>query len=170
MPYNKNNNGNDDDRNRKHRVIKIVLITGGAVFLITGLVFVVVGFVDFFGAFGGNDMPTKFWMFFVGLPCLFIGITSILMGVRGNIARYIKNESVPIINEFSRDIKPAIRNFTRTIKGEDDIVCTSCGASNDHDSAFCKKCAKPMLKTCRQCGTTGDPDSVFCKGCGKPLN
>ncbi|HEX7480999.1 MAG TPA: zinc ribbon domain-containing protein [Polyangiales bacterium] len=49
--------------------------------------------------------------------------------------------------------------------------CASCGASNDPDAAFCKKCGTPAptenaANSCASCGTSNDPDAVFCKKCG----
>ncbi len=50
------------------------------------------------------------------------------------------------------------------------VACPSCGASNEPDAAFCKKCrAKLTRVSCPGCATSNEPDATFCKKCGRGL-
>jgi ribosomal protein L40E len=48
--------------------------------------------------------------------------------------------------------------------------CAACGAPNDADAVFCKKCGARVARVdCGGCGTSNDPDATFCKRCGTTL-
>ena len=85
--------------------------------------------------------------------------------------RYNKNESVPIINEASEEIKPAVHNVVSAVKNSlnDDTITCSCGTVNDKNNKFCKKCGKELLKTCPSCGKNIENDSTFCPHCGAKI-
>ena len=156
-----------------HNKIKLVLkITGGALLLV-GAVFAIIGFADFFSAFNGTGMPTKFWCCFVGLPLIGIGIGLLTAGFRREIMRYQKNESAPVVNEAAEDMSPAVKTvataFREGFSGEGKRKC-SCGCENDADSKFCKVCGKLLTLRCPHCGAAIAPDSIFCDECGKKVN
>lgn len=54
---------------------RTALRIAGFVAIVAGLVFVIIGGVDFFGQDMNSEGPGKFWMFFVGLPLFAIGAT-----------------------------------------------------------------------------------------------
>jgi TRAP-type C4-dicarboxylate transport system permease small subunit len=56
-----------------HHAVRDTLRVVGPVIALTGLVFLIVGAVDFFGAFGGHGAPTLFWCMFVGILLLPVG-------------------------------------------------------------------------------------------------
>ncbi|MFR1554449.1 MAG: hypothetical protein ACLSTV_07175 [Coriobacteriales bacterium] len=116
---------------RRHNATKKVLKIVGIICIVTGCIFAAIGFIDFFGAMG-NGMPTKFWCLFIGLPLTAIGIMITMFAFKREISRYVKNESVPVINETGREISPAIRDIASAVKdGLDDKtvngVRCSCG-------------------------------------------
>ena len=51
-----------------------------------GTIFMAVGFVDYFSAFGGSNPPSRFWCFFVGMPLLFFGMVMLKFGYMGAVA------------------------------------------------------------------------------------
>lgn len=48
---------------------------------------------------------------FVGLPLLGIGFAITSFAFRREISRYVKNESVPVINEAGKELTPAVRDI-----------------------------------------------------------
>lgn len=53
--------------------IRAALRVVGPLIIAVGVVFTLVGAVDFFSKVGTSQMPTRFWCFFVGLPLLALG-------------------------------------------------------------------------------------------------
>ena len=84
---------------KKHRQTKTILKILGVIFATGGLICAIRGFADCFRAFGGEGVPKLFFLCFIGFPILFVGIVCLTFGFRKEITRYVKNESVPVINE-----------------------------------------------------------------------
>ena len=106
-----NNNRPEYNDRERHNSIKKKLKIVGFICLIAGAVFTAIGLIDFFASIGGSDMPTKFWCAFVGLPLLGIGFAITSFAFRREISRYVKNESVPVINEAGKELTPAVRDI-----------------------------------------------------------
>ena len=87
--------------------------------------------------------------------------------------RYAKNESVPVINEASEEITPAVKNVAAAVneglKSEKTITCPKCGTANPADGKFCKECGTALDVTCPNCGEKISPDDKFCNNCGEKL-
>lgn len=156
---------------KKLRVIGIILIIVGVLCMTTGI-------VDFSLAFNGKEVrdPTLFFLIFLGSPIMVAGIICLIFGFKKEIGMYIKNESVPVINEAAGDLKPAIKSVVSAVKeglnGEEkqsDRVCSHCGKSNDGNHAFCSFCGKPLGKTCPVCGAQQEYGDAFCGKCGAKL-
>lgn len=155
---------NNHQKTKKQlKVIGIILVSIGGVCAI-------IGFVDFFIAMANMSQPTMFFLLFIGIPLLGIGGSILGFAFRSEIMRYNKNESVPIINEASDEMKPTFRNVASAVKESmnESIVC-SCGTTNDKDSRFCKKCGKELYKVCPNCNAKVENDSEFCTKCGTKL-
>ena len=170
---NEQDNRSQSEENRKHNATKKALKIIGIVCIVTGGIFAVIGFIDFFSSMG-KGMPTKFWCLFIGIPLTAIGLMITSFAFKREISRYVKNESVPVINEAGREISPAIRDIASAVKdGFDDKttngVRCSCGEINAPDSKFCKKCGKSLVKQCPSCGEEISSDSTFCNYCGTKL-
>ena len=156
---------NNHQKTKKNlKIIGIILVIVGGICAITG-------FVDFFIAANSQRMPQLFFLCFIGLPTLGIGASILTFAFRGEIMRYNKNESVPIINEASEEIKPAVHNVVSAVKNSlnDATITCSCGPVNDKNTKFCKKCGKELLKTCPSCGKNIENDSTFCPHCGAKI-
>jgi hypothetical protein len=71
----------------KHNAVRTFLRIGGPLMALIGLVFLTVGLVSFFSAFGGFQPPRLFWCAFVGLPLLFVGVVMSKFGYLGSLTR-----------------------------------------------------------------------------------
>lgn len=158
-----------NEKDKKHNVIKTVLKIVGPIIAIAGLAFAITGFVDFFGAMSDFGTPTKFWCFFVGFPMIAIGLGMTAWGFRREITGYAMRESAPVFNEAGERIKPGISAIADAVKNSDAKVCPACGAENDKDATFCKKCGTSLVKKCPSCGADLDADALFCDKCGTRL-
>jgi class 3 adenylate cyclase len=49
------------------------------------------------------------------------------------------------------------------------VNCSSCGASNEADAAFCEECGASFGRECPSCGTSCSPRAKFCRKCRIPL-
>jgi len=102
-----------------HQTVRSVLRIGGPILLVVALVFMIVGLVDFFSAFGGDGPPRRFWCLFVGMPLLFVGLVMTKIGYLGTIYRYIATEATPVatdaFNETADGIQPGVRKIARSI-------------------------------------------------------
>lgn len=154
----------------KHQQTKKQLKTIGIILVSIGGVCTITGFIDFFISVANMSQPSLFFLLFIGNPLLGIGASMLTFAFRGEIMRYNKNESVPIINEASEEMKPAFRNVASAVKGtmNDQVIC-SCGTANDKNSRFCKKCGKELFKVCPNCNEKVENDSEFCTKCGTKL-
>jgi hypothetical protein len=90
----------------KHNEKKVKLRKIGIALLVIGGIFSLVGFIDFFAAFGGMGMPTMFWCLFIGFPMLGFGGMLLKASYIRETAQYLKDESVPVKvkNEYLKKI------------------------------------------------------------------
>ncbi len=80
---------------------------GGLVLGVVALALIVTAGVDFFGAFSADPFssdesaggPTKFWMFFVGLPLGALSAWMLMAGFFGVATRYVAGEALPVAKE-----------------------------------------------------------------------
>lgn len=181
------NGGNMDEEEKKreeekarHEKTKRTLKITGLVLLICGLVLDIIFFVDFISSmYGRSGIPRLFVCGMIGLPLTAIGFSLLMTGSRREINRYIKNESVPIVNETAQELKPAIRAVAEAVKETDGkgeannaetTVCPHCGKENQPKNKFCDGCGTPLCKICPSCGARQDADDVFCGECGAKLD
>ena len=157
-----------DNKKEKHLRAKLTLKVVGIILLTAGLGFIIVGITDFVSTFGKPDMPKHFWCLFVGFPLFAIGIVITLLGFKKEITTYIKNESVPVINEIGQEIKPAVSAISNAVKDgmEEKVIC-ECGTQNEQGSKFCSNCGKSLIVLCPNCGAKINSNNKFCNNCGK---
>ena len=161
----------DNSEKLRHEKIKKTLKVAGLAVAACGLVCAVIGFVDFFAAFGGEGQPKLFFMLFIGLPLLAVGVMMLLFGFHREIARYGKNEVMPVINEAGKEAAPAVESVVAAAKkaNEEGFVCPKCGHVNKAGANFCFKCGEKLAKVCPDCGKSNDTDASYCIKCGKKL-
>lgn len=99
--------------------IRTLLRVVGPFAALTGLIFTVVGMVDFFSAFGGFQPPRLFWCCFVGMPLLFVGAVMSHFGYLSTILRYVAGESAPVTkdvaNYMGEGITPGVKAVTKAV-------------------------------------------------------
>ncbi|QKK07185.1 MAG: zinc ribbon domain-containing protein [Planctomycetota bacterium] len=164
--------------NPGHRQVRGIMRVVGPMVGLAGLACVVVAFVDFFGAFaGGGGPPRLFWLFFIGLPLLFVGVSLTMFAFMGAVARFAAQEQAPVAADTFNALADETRGGVRTVvgairegmSGEPNGRCASCGTANDSGARFCDACGESLSLACDACGTANDADARFCDGCGGAL-
>jgi TRAP-type C4-dicarboxylate transport system permease small subunit len=100
---------------QKHNAVRSVLRVIGPLVAVVGLVFMIVGTVSFFSAFGGNGSPKLFWCCFVGLPLLFVGGVMCMLGFLGAMARYAAAEQVPVATDAFNELAEGTQSGVKTV-------------------------------------------------------
>lgn len=159
----------EEEIKAKHEKTKKKLKAVGITLISVGVVCLITGFVNMAMSVSAGNMPTLFFLLILGFPMTGVGIMLTLMGFRRELASYTMRESTPVFNEAGKEIRPGVSAIADAVKNSDDKVCPACGALNDKDSAFCKKCGAPLSKKCPDCGAELDADAAFCDKCGKKL-
>lgn len=151
---------------RKLKIIGIILTSVGAVCALVGLISFFISFSNMSGP------PHLFFLCFIGFPMLGIGIAMLGYAYKREITRYVKDESVPVVNEAGEELKPAVKAIAQAVRegtqDRQEKIC-SCGAHNPADHNFCDKCGKPLSKICPNCGAVQDSDDAYCGKCGAKL-
>jgi hypothetical protein len=141
------------DQSRKRTVLRAVGIT----LTVVGLVLLGIALVDFFSGFGdtsdmSDDGPGLFWLFFVALPVLFVGLACTQLGFLGAASRYTAGESAPVLKDTASYLTDG-EGFLGVGRTVDDrsvpaaaggAFCSQCGAAHDRDARFCKSCGAPV--------------------------
>lgn len=156
--------------NDKHNKTKRNLKIAGFIFLITGLILTVIGFISFISTFEYGD-SSLFWFIFIGFPCIGIGGSLLTMGYHQEIQKYVKNENIPIMKETYSDMKPEFKDMVNTIKDKNDdvMICSHCGTPNDRYHRFCQKCGNELNRTCPKCNQKVQSEYDYCPYCGNKL-
>lgn len=162
---------NENNEKQRHELTKKKVRTIGLCLLIGGAALSIAGIVNFAVSMAKGQMPYLFAFLFFGFPALGIGLGFTIMGFKKEIARYVKNESVPIINEASEEITPAVKAVASAVKSVNSEFrkCPVCGSENENDSNFCSECGTKLRITCPACGEELRADSRFCDKCGYRL-
>ena len=172
-----------NENNRQHSTFRGTLRILGPIIIIVGIVFAGIAFVDFFSAAGssGFQNPDKFWMFFIALPLLFVGIVISNFGYMGTVARYRAREIAPVakdtVNYMFDGTKDSAKDFAGAVregitggneKMEPMVRCHKCNSENPLNAKFCNNCGAALSKSkkCPVCDELNDHDSKFCDNCG----
>ncbi|HKQ36645.1 MAG TPA: hypothetical protein VJ063_01130 [Verrucomicrobiae bacterium] len=101
----------------KHTIVRSFLRVAGPVAGVTGLILVLIGFVSFFRAMGGDEPPKYFWCAFLGMPLGFVGLVMCKAGYLGAIVRYVAAESAPVgadtANYMARETQEGVKTVAR---------------------------------------------------------
>jgi hypothetical protein len=142
--------------NPQHETARTLLRIVGPLLLLAGGACVVIATIDFFSIMGKPyAQPTKFYLFFIGLPVGFLGLVLTQFGFLGAVFRYQAGEVAPVgkdtFNYLARGTRSGVRDIASAV-GEglrDDgaagqRVCSECGAANDADARFCDACGAAL--------------------------
>ena len=154
--------------NKQNKKIKRTLRIIGISLLTIGIIFSAIGFINFFVSFSSMEPPKLFWCAFLGLPLVGVGLGTTLQSYRGEIAKFVAEESAPAAQTFLRGVTPAVSDLAKEIASSNPIVC-ECGTQNNKGDKFCKACGKTLIATCPHCNVHLAPDSKFCTNCGKEI-
>lgn len=171
---------NEQKINSGHEATRNFLRVSGPLVLAVGGIFMVIGLVSFFSAFGGGGPPRLFWCCFVGMPLLAVGTAITKFGFMGAIVRYQAGEVAPVgrdtFNYMAEGTKDGVRTVAtaaasglRDTSNQAQLRCSSCGHSNDANAKFCDECGAALSKLCPSCAKRNDGDAKFCSGCGSLL-
>lgn len=165
--------------NPAHTTQRATARTLGILLVVVGAIFSLIGFVDFFGAFGGNGIPTKFWCLFVGFPLLGIGSALLKVGYLGAMTRYVAGETAPVVKDTfdyladgtAASVKKTARAVHDGLRDDPDAArhCAKCGDANAADARFCDACGASLALVCAGCGEDNAGDARFCRHCGGAL-
>lgn len=149
----------------------VVLLGAGTCMLIAG--------IDFF-TLEPFETPSYFWLFFVGMPLLFVGFLFSVLGYGGAMAQYQSKEYAPVAKDtFNylakettsgvKSISSAIHEGKQTNPQSQMMACLNCDFSNESDSKFCSECGESLQASCGKCGTINDRSAKFCDQCGSKM-
>jgi hypothetical protein len=128
----------------------------GVVVVLVALWLMVTAGMEFF-TLEGSEEPTKFWMFFVGMPLLAVGGWLLQAGFMGAGARYASGELSPVAKDTA--------HYLTDGKGLLGVGTTSSGAS----APAATQAGAPAGPYCRSCGTRNDAEARFCDSCGTSM-
>ena len=87
----------------------------GPILLAVGLILVLVGFISFFAAMGGNEPPKYFWCAFLGMPLAFLGLVMCKFGYLGAMARYLATEVAPVASDTANYMAKETQEGVKTV-------------------------------------------------------
>ena len=129
----------------------------GSLALIAALALMVTAGVELF-TLEGFEEPTRFWMFFVGIPLLAVGGWLLQAGFMGVGARYASGELAPVVKDTAHYLTDGQGLLGAGRSRSDDAVTTSTAPAGSATGPYC-----------RSCGTRNDADARFCDSCGTAM-
>jgi hypothetical protein len=143
----------------RHATTRLVLRTLGPILALIGLLCLIIGTADFFVSSSNFGEPRYFWLNFVGIPVLFVGLVICMMGYLGSYARYVSGEAAPVQKDTFNYLASGTKEGVKTVAGAlgeglasgmnaagRSVQCPRCHGSNDNDARFCKHCAAPLAR------------------------
>ena len=158
--------------------IKII----GWICSVLGLGAVITGTTEFFISANSWDSPKLFFLNFIGLPILFVGLVCLSLAYRRKISNFNASQIAPVtkdytnymINGTSDTVANAAEKIVKSVnlnnsgvEGVDQNTCSKCGTLNPIGAKFCSKCGNPLTKKCLYCGSENDDGAQYCNNCGK---
>lgn len=126
-----------------HSARRTVFRALGVLLLLAGLTFVALAVADFLaGADELGAQPTRFWMFFVGIPLTFAGGVLTQLGFAGAATRYMAREYGPVLADSLDELGFGPR--TSSSSPTSGPYCRSCGQRNDDEARFCDRCGSAL--------------------------
>ena len=157
----------------------------GPLVVLLGLIFALIGLVNFFSAFGSHEPPRLFWCLFVGMLLISLGSAICKFAFIGLVTRYLANEVTPVgkdaTNYLIHGTKDSVRDLAAAVseglsagasaRSAGPVCCERCSTDNDPTAKFCKACGSSLLRQrqCASCGEQNDSDARFCNHCGTAI-
>jgi hypothetical protein len=99
----------------KHKETRAFLRVAGLWIAVTGLIFLIIGFVSIFWAGAHLEEPRLGWCAFVGMPLLFVGGCMLGVGFLGAVSRYVAAEQVPVATDAISDLAEGTQGAVETV-------------------------------------------------------
>ena len=141
---------------RNQSAARTVFRVLGVLVVLAALALMVVAGMELF-TLEGFEEPTKFWMFFVGMPLLAVGGWLLQAGFMGAGARYASGELSPVAKDTA--------HYLTDGKGLLGVGTTTSGAT----APATPETGSPTGPYCRSCGTRNDAEARFCDSCGTSM-
>lgn len=152
----------EEQINPGHGELRLAMRVIGPAMIGVGGIFVAIGMISFFSAFGGNGPPQYFWCCFVGAPIATLGIGLTKFAYMGAVYRYLAGEVAPVqkdtFNYLATGIGPGVKDLAQAV-GEG-LQAGRQGAST---------AGSTESKYCSKCGQSVPPQANFCSSCGEKL-
>ncbi|MFN7251407.1 MAG: zinc ribbon domain-containing protein [Anaerobacillus sp.] len=148
----------------------------GPIFLLIGLGCMIIAFIDFF-TLQGFEEPKYFWLFFVGMPFLFVGFSMSGLGYGSSVAKYQSREYAPVVkdtfNYLAKETTSGVVEVSKAIQQGSSFtqstICHSCHQQNDIHAKFCVECGEKLAKVCSRCKKVNINEARFCNECGNSI-
>ena len=132
----------------------------GPLVFIAGLICIITAMINFFMAMSGGGEPRLFWLFFIGMPLMFVGGVMSQFSFLGMFTRFVAGETAPVAadtaNYLADETKDAVETVAKSAAkgiaegietskaaGEKNF-CSHCGFPTKADFRFCPKCGKAL--------------------------
>lgn len=162
----------DEFVTEKHRQTRNTFRFIGPLIVAVGVILTVIAGIDFF-TLEMFEEPTYFWLFFLSIPILFVGISLCSFGYGGKVAEYQAREYAPVakdtIQYLAKETIPAVKEISKSInsgKQSEEITCSQCDHKNKPDAKFCNGCGEKLALVCPTCNGINKADARFCDECG----
>lgn len=143
----------------KHSGTRLVLRVLGPILACSGVVLIVLGVGDLFFTMMSPGPPRYFWLAFVGIPVLFVGLVLCMLGFFGSFTRYVFGEAAPVQKDAFNYLASGTTEGVKAMAGamgeglatglsagaRGKVRCPRCNLGNDADARFCKNCAAPLV-------------------------
>ena len=131
----------------------------GPLIFIAGLICTIIALINFFMAMSGSGEPRLFWLFFLGMPLMFVGGVMSQFGFLGTVTRFIAGETASVAadtaNYMADETKVAVETVAKSAaKGVIEGIeagrsaatnfCPHCGFPAKAEFRFCPKCGKAL--------------------------
>lgn len=159
-----------EEHNKARSFFRVI----GPISLIIGISCMIIAFVDFFKGMQGFGGPSLFWLFFVGMPLIFVGFSLSGMGYGSAIAKYEAREYAPVakdtFNYLAKETASGVNEISKAIQQGSAptpmLTCPNCQHQNDFDAKFCDECGEKLVQVCPSCNEVNANDARFCDQCG----
>lgn len=154
------------------------LKTIGFICLFIGAPTLVVSFVDFFVSASMMTMPRLFFLAFIGLPLVGVGIGCLQHGYIGSYTRYVAGEVSPVavdtanyLYEGTKDnLHDLAATFGNSMQGKViEVTCHKCRHVVKSTDQYCDQCGAVLKRICPSCQASNDGDARYCRQCGKEM-
>ncbi len=137
----------------KHLQMKSTFRIVGPILLLIGGLCILIRLVDILTSADSFEGPKYFWLFFVSMPCLFMGSILTNAGYAQDATKYMSREMAPVtsktFNYLAQETQEGVGTIAEAVqRGKAEIVqakqCPNCQTLNILDAKFCNECGQAL--------------------------